>query len=206
MLSLADLRNLLTLTLFVFLAFLLTQAVRREKTSVLFSLSLLVLPYLPASNLFFPVGFVIAERVLYLPSMGFCLLVALVYKELINRNKKWAWVLKIGLVFVLVIQSGKTVRRNRDWVSQESLWKSAVAVNPGNSKVFTNLAKEYEQRNETGMVLLLTEHALQLQPRVMLQWTNLAFVHKSLGHFDEAEKVRIGLLLKLSYIVTPWNS
>ena len=204
MLSLADLRNLLTLTLFVFLAFLLTSAVRREKTSVLFSLSLLVLPYLPASNLFFPVGFVVAERVLYLPSMGFCMLVSLVYKELTltNRNKKWAWVLKIGLVFVLVIQSGKTVRRNRDWVSQESLWKSAVPVNPSNSKVFTNLAKEYERRNETGMVLLLTEHALQLQPRTMLQWTNLAFVHKSLGHFDEAEKVRKGLLLRLrvSYI------
>ena len=27
----------------------------------------LVLPFLPASNLFFPVGFVIAERILYLP-------------------------------------------------------------------------------------------------------------------------------------------
>ncbi|CAI8050199.1 hypothetical protein GBAR_LOCUS27599, partial [Geodia barretti] len=44
------------------------------------------------------------------------------------------------------------------------------------------------------MVLLLTEHALQLQPRVMLQWTNLAFVHKSLGHFDEAEKYLRGAL------------
>ncbi|PRD29455.1 UNVERIFIED_CONTAM: Transmembrane and TPR repeat-containing protein 3 [Trichonephila clavipes] len=31
------------------------------------SLSLLVLPFLPASNLFFPVGFVVAERILYIP-------------------------------------------------------------------------------------------------------------------------------------------
>lgn len=44
---------------------------------VLFSLALLVVPYLPASNLLFPVGFVIAERILYLPSMGACLLVAM---------------------------------------------------------------------------------------------------------------------------------
>ncbi|GFX53341.1 transmembrane and TPR repeat-containing protein CG4050 [Trichonephila clavipes] len=39
-------------------------------------LSMCVFPFLPASNLFFPVGFVVAERVLYAPSMGFCLLVA----------------------------------------------------------------------------------------------------------------------------------
>ena len=45
--------------------------------SVLFALSLMILPFLPASNLFFTVGFVIAERILYMPSMGFCLLVAL---------------------------------------------------------------------------------------------------------------------------------
>ena len=37
-------------------------------------LSLLALPFLPASNLFFYVGFVVAERVLYIPSAGFCLL------------------------------------------------------------------------------------------------------------------------------------
>lgn len=40
------------------------------------ALSLIVLPFIPASNLFFPVGFVVAERVLYVPSMGFCVLVA----------------------------------------------------------------------------------------------------------------------------------
>lgn len=38
---------------------------------------LLVVPFLPASNLATYVGFVVAERVLYLPSMGACLLVAL---------------------------------------------------------------------------------------------------------------------------------
>ena len=123
--------------------------------------------------------------------MGFCMLAAQLYNDLTHKiNRKWGKVLKFCLVFTLLIQSGKTVRRNRDWVSEESLWKSGVAVNPGNAKVFTNLAKEYESRNDTRMVLQLAEHALRLQPRVMLQWTNVAFVHKSLGHLDEAERVR----------------
>ena len=36
---------------------------------------MLIIPFLPASNLFFPVGFVVAERILYIPSMGICILV-----------------------------------------------------------------------------------------------------------------------------------
>ena len=42
-----------------------------------FSVAMLVIPFLPASNIFFHVGFVVAERVLYLPSAGYCLLFAL---------------------------------------------------------------------------------------------------------------------------------
>ena len=45
--------------------------------TLILALSWMVIPFLPASNLFFSVGFVIAERVLYLPSMGYCLLLAL---------------------------------------------------------------------------------------------------------------------------------
>lgn len=42
---------------------------------VLFGLALFFIPLLPATNLLFYVGFVVAERVLYLPSAGFCVIV-----------------------------------------------------------------------------------------------------------------------------------
>lgn len=41
-----------------------------------------LLMFLPASNLMFTVGFVIAERVLYLPSAGFILIVVLGIRRL----------------------------------------------------------------------------------------------------------------------------
>ena len=50
------------------------------------ALLLLVVPFLPSCNLFFHVGFVVAERILYLPSMGFCLLVAIGMK-LVQKTK-----------------------------------------------------------------------------------------------------------------------
>jgi len=53
---------------------------------LLLSLVLIVVPFLPASNLFFRVGFVIAERNLYLPSTGFVMLVALGMKKLARQH------------------------------------------------------------------------------------------------------------------------
>jgi len=45
-------------------------------------LALLVVSFLPASNLVFRVGFVLAERVLYIPSTGFCVLITLGIRQL----------------------------------------------------------------------------------------------------------------------------
>ncbi|KOB68866.1 Uncharacterized protein OBRU01_17579 [Operophtera brumata] len=70
-------------------------------------LALLVLPFLPASNLFFPVGFVVAERVLYMPSMGWCLLVAHGWRLLAKRRAKLAAAL---ITFLLLAFSAKTVQ------------------------------------------------------------------------------------------------
>ncbi|CAG0892594.1 unnamed protein product [Cyprideis torosa] len=47
-----------------------TEELHRSQT--LMSLAFFIVPFLPATNIFFPVGFVIAERVLYIPRRGVC--------------------------------------------------------------------------------------------------------------------------------------
>lgn len=44
-----------------------------HRRAALISLAILIATFLPASNIFFPVGTVIGERLLYIPSVGFCL-------------------------------------------------------------------------------------------------------------------------------------
>lgn len=52
-------------------------------------LGFLIIPFLPASNLFFRVGFVVAERVTYLPSIGYCILITYGFCLLCKQaNKK----------------------------------------------------------------------------------------------------------------------
>lgn len=67
------------------LAFLAV-ALKRRNAIMLWAFSLTVIPFIPASNIFFPVGTILAERLLYLPSMGFCLLVGVIMATLVDRS------------------------------------------------------------------------------------------------------------------------
>ena len=80
--SISDYRNIVTFSFFVSFAlmtyFMLRSVLRtRARTPAVFiGVCWAAITFLPASNLFFPVGFVVADRVLYTPSMGGCILLA----------------------------------------------------------------------------------------------------------------------------------
>lgn len=93
----------------------------------LITLAFTVLPFMPASNLLFYVGFVIAERVLYLPSVGYCFLIAHGYQL---ASKRFKISMKICLVLVLIVFCVRTVERNKDWLNEESLYRAGIGVNP----------------------------------------------------------------------------
>lgn len=97
----------------------------------------MTLPFIPATNLFFYVGFVIAERVLYIPSMGFCLLVAAGARTLCVRLRtRGCRALLLCLCAALVLLNGlRTVQRNGDWSNEENLYKSGISVNPAKGEM-----------------------------------------------------------------------
>ena len=191
--SLDDPRNLLTVTTLVVLGTLCLYGVsERAHKAVIVSLSLIIFPYLPASNLFFPVGFVVAERVLYLPSMGFCMLVALGAHKLAQTSSKSVKLLIIlGLTTLLVTHTSKTLVRNRDWFSDEMLFRVAIRDNPGNGKVYNNLGHEMEKQENYPFAEQLFRSAGQIQPDDIGAFINLGRVLKQQGRFEESERVRI---------------
>lgn len=109
----------------------------KSQDIIILSVSLMVFPFIPATNLFFYVGFVIAERVLYIPSMGFCLLVShganCLYKKYRSDSMKQRSIVgSVGLL--LLMFSGRTVLRNRVWQSEENLYSSGLATNPAKGR------------------------------------------------------------------------
>nr|CAD7403013.1 unnamed protein product [Timema cristinae] len=158
----------------------------RMAVSLIMSLALTVIPFLPATNLFFRVGFVIAERVLYLPSAGFCMLVVLGVRQLaVFSNAKR--LLQLGYLYLVVILGVRACWRSSEWRSEKLLFTSGLAVCPLNAKVHYNIAKNAaDSGNKTYAVLEYTE-ALRLNPEYDQAMNNLANILKDERKLTEAE-------------------
>ncbi|XP_035521326.1 protein O-mannosyl-transferase TMTC3 [Morone saxatilis] len=187
--SLLDLRNLATLVFYTALGLLAYHSLRYRHSSartVIMALSLIVLPFIPASNLFFPVGFVVAERVLYVPSMGFCVLVAHGFKIVSQKGhlKKISWLI-IGVL--LTTHAVKTFKRNWDWESEYTLFTSALKVNKNNAKLWNNVGHALENQNNYAKALQYFLQATRVQPDDIGAHMNVGRTYKNLNKSREAE-------------------
>ncbi|KFR12003.1 Transmembrane and TPR repeat-containing protein 3, partial [Opisthocomus hoazin] len=188
--SLLDVRNVATLTFFCFLGSLIVFSLRYPGDSsktVLMALCLIVLPFIPASNLFFPVGFVVAERVLYVPSMGFCILVAHGWKKLSSKSvlRKISWVCLVAVLFTHAL---KTLHRNWDWESEYTLFMSALKVNKNNAKLWNNVGHALENEKNFERALQFFIQATQVQPDDIGAHMNVGRTYKNLNKTKEAEE------------------
>ncbi|XP_041591823.1 protein O-mannosyl-transferase TMTC1 isoform X2 [Vulpes lagopus] len=173
-----DVRNLATILLAVVMALLslhcLAAFKRLEHKEVLVGLLFLVFPFIPASNLFFRVGFVVAERVLYMPSMGYCILFVHGLSKLCTwLNRCGATTLTVSTVLLLLLFSWKTVKQNEIWLSRESLFRSGVQTLPHNAKVHYNYANFLKDQGRNREAISHYRTALRLYPRHASALNNL---------------------------------
>jgi len=157
----------------------------------LMSVILLVVPFIPASNLFFYVGFVIAERVLYIPSMGYCLLIASGAEVLMKRknmrsitSSSIATTTLIALSILLMSFSARTFVRNIDWASEENLYASGVAVNP--PKAYGNLGNILSAQGRKDVAEKSYRRALSFRPTMADVHYNLGILLQEQGRVKEA--------------------
>ncbi len=105
----------------------------------------------------------IAERYLYLPSVGFCLLVGY------GAMRAWAaWptermraALAVALGIVLVAGTVSTVRRNRVWHDDVSLWEETASRSRISGMALRGLGTAYQQRGRLAEARSAFERALQ---------------------------------------------
>ena len=192
--SLTDYRNVFTLFTFAvifqfcYLAVTIPHGRSRIRKPLILAVCMMVFPFLPATNLFFPVGFVIAERILYLPSMGFCLLVALGVWRL---HKLYPTAVKIGVMYLLLMHSAKTLVRNRDWYSSRSLYQSSIVTYPNNGKMWHNLGTTFDDDGSKKTALQLFQQSVSVEPTFIPGYNNLAFLLREFGNMTEAMQVCI---------------
>uniref|UniRef100_A0A0L8G1Q3 dolichyl-phosphate-mannose--protein mannosyltransferase n=2 Tax=Octopus bimaculoides TaxID=37653 RepID=A0A0L8G1Q3_OCTBM len=148
---------------------------RSSLDCIIFSLAVIIVPFIPATNLFFYVGFVIAERVLYIPSMGFCMLVAKGAEKLYfhyHSSRMCRIAIVVNVICILVSFTARTFLRNQDWLTEEYLYRSGIDINP--AKAWGNLANVLNSQGKEKEAEFAYKNALKYR-------SNMADVHYNLG-------------------------
>ena len=162
---------------------------RRSKNSnplICFSIFWFLIALLPVSNLY-PINSYMAEHWLYLPSIGFFLILG----ELFERNyaKEKMKLITLGLFICLLSGYGYlTFKQNNYWGSELYFFKRTLKYAPQSSKVYYNLGNAlYSAGDNLGGVGMYLK-AIQLEPRCAGAYENIGSIYISLGRNEEGIK------------------
>lgn len=189
--SIADTRVLVSLTVLILIAASVPFLFRRSKAAS-FAVTWFFITLIPVSNIV-PLKALIAERFLYLPSIGFCLLLALViekigkirFKGLIENGSMLASIIAAAVV---IAYSSRTMARNEDWNDTATITKSIIAVSPMNPWAYGALATVYLSRGKPKEAIKPLEKAMALAKDYATPRSLLGLVYSNSGKYDEAIK------------------
>ncbi|NQU95401.1 MAG: tetratricopeptide repeat protein [Candidatus Omnitrophica bacterium] len=117
----------------------------RKHKHISFSILWFFITLGPVINII-PINILIAERFLYLPSIGYCLLIAVLIAGAADKMKKIKGLIYLPLAFAVFLvgaYSYLTMMRNEDWADDVTLWEQTVQVCPNNERAHHNLAASY---------------------------------------------------------------
>jgi tetratricopeptide (TPR) repeat protein len=112
----------------------------RRSQPVFFFMTFFFATLAPTSNLAILIGTIMAERFLYLPSIGFAGCLVWAVYTVCHRSPRAA---PAVLALVAVAFAARTYTRNFDWFDDLSLWTSAAQASPASYKPHTLLAGYY---------------------------------------------------------------
>uniref|UniRef100_H2ZKD7 dolichyl-phosphate-mannose--protein mannosyltransferase n=1 Tax=Ciona savignyi TaxID=51511 RepID=H2ZKD7_CIOSA len=160
--------------------------IRDPFPSLLLGAILLFLSLLLSSNLMVYVGFVVAERVLYLPSVATCILITegLTLKCVSRRcSSMFIWILTSVLLASYAL---KTWSRNQDWKNEFNLYRSGISTNP--AKAYGNLGNVLRTQGNLNDAEEAYVTALRHRSNMADVHYNLGLLYQDTNRLHQAEK------------------
>ncbi|OGY28397.1 MAG: hypothetical protein A3F33_03740 [Candidatus Woykebacteria bacterium RIFCSPHIGHO2_12_FULL_43_10] len=172
-------RALVTLALFGFIIWSFF-----KNKSVFFGLSFFLITLLPTLTPL-KIASVVAERYVYLGSIGIFFVVSFLLYKLFNKKKlKFLSYAIFGLAIVLL--SFRTMVRNLDWENEDTLWLSAAKTSPSSPHNHNNLADYYARHGDYQNAIRELLIAIALVPNYADAYHNLGNTYKQIGNTEES--------------------
>jgi len=150
---------------------------------------------------------IVADRFMYLPSLGFCLWLGALGAEKLSRESTRR-VSAIILSAVLVVLGGKTFLQCQVWKDNESLWTYVIRHHPRNELAYNNRAVAYSSQGRYALAVRDHTEVLKFAKNKALAYYNRGLVLRDWadslrkqGEQDEAVKLYRQAIADLSEAV-----
>ena len=128
-----------------------------------------------------------AEHWLYLPSVGFFILLAKIFTEGC-RNRKWRVATILCAAALMAWWAALTVRQNGTWRDPVSFFKRTIRFS-GSGRLFYKLGMAYEKEGRFEEAAVNYRKAIETWPGLMESYSALGVLYKNAGRFEDAVQV-----------------
>jgi len=160
-----------------------TAAIWKRKSALTVAGAISLIGFATTANILLPTGTIMGERLAYLPSAGLCLLGALAWSWLRDRQKL------VALAALTAVVAGfamRTALRNRDWHDNLSLFEAAVRAAPGSAKMHSGLGAEYLDEGRIDLAGPQLEAALHIEPNYPDAMESYGLLQSTIGNYRAA--------------------
>ncbi|WP_426736366.1 tetratricopeptide repeat protein [Myxococcus faecalis] len=127
-----------------------------------------------------------AERFLYLPSVGFCLLMAVGVKGGLKRWPEQARALGLAAGGTVVVFAALTMARVPAWRDDISLWEDALSKTPDEPSIHAYLGASYLKARRVEDAVAPLRIAAESMPHLYQPQSDLAVAYALMGRMDLA--------------------
>ncbi|MGB5746671.1 MAG: tetratricopeptide repeat protein [Desulfobacterales bacterium] len=163
--------------------------IHKKSKAVFFGLWWFLISLFPVYNLI-PLFNPFADRYLYIPLVGFCVVVAVVLngflKSRLSRPRAFTMITPIIVIFIAGLYSTVTIARNRDWKDGLTLWSKTVKSSPNSSIAHGALGSAYQELGRLDEAVEEYKRAIAIYRDDYKAHYNLGVVYDQQGLFDPA--------------------
>ena len=172
---------------------------------VMFALSWSALTYLLVSNLLFPIGTIFGERLLYMPSIGYALLLAAGLTRLAQVTMARRAMAAVLLLLVLGLYATRFMARAAEWADDDHLFKAAIAASPNSAKAHHNYGFTLQRAGRCEEAVPEYKRALEIAPGLTGSGVSLARCLGLLGRPQEAVEQYRSVIARDEGISPAWS-
>ncbi len=174
----------LCLLTFILLAGAIIYSCKKNKV-IFFWLSFFIITLLPTLTPF-GISWIVAERYVYLGSLGIFAVIATLADKLTLRGENFRNAVYFALIIIIIALSARTIVRNMDWKNEDTLWIATAKVSPSGPNIHNNLGDVYSRQGDLNKAAEEFQKAIEIKPGYADAYHNLANTYQRMGRFDVA--------------------